>query len=231
MNRAIECLLYICCLAAPAEAQQVASVDLTQPSAPLKSVPMQPPSGCQKLTAGGIADGVVTHPNHEPRDITVEIVNITDDALAIGADVQAEVRLRNSGKYAIQIPWSTDPSKVNVGPSPFQVRWEEGSFAVVLDRTERLKSMTEHLFGSSLVKGSQVDILPGEWISAKVRFQLDLEYPLPGRSIKKGEHQLRVEWEQAAHAKDVKDCAVFSGFFAYRNYYDQQNPGVVIRVK
>lgn len=234
MNRVIYCFLCIGCIGAFATspaAQQIASLDLTRLSTTPKSARAQTlPKGCRELTLGGMGDGAVLPPNDGPRDITVEIANLKAETVVIGTVVHADVRFRNTGTGPVRIPWNTDPNKIETERVPYHANWEEGNFTFVLGRSERLKNMTQPLYGSSLTKGSQIDILPGEWVTAKVLFQLELEYPLPGRSIKKGEQQMQVEWEQASQTRDVKDCAVWSGFFSYGGYYHQHNPAVMVRV-
>lgn len=178
-----------------------------------------------------MADGIVAPPKEGPRDITVEIVRLNKEALAIGAVVQAEVRLRNSGTGPIRIPWNADPIKIDTGQTADHVNWEQGDFKFVLSPSGVLSSATQPLVGSSVVNGTELDILPGEWVTVKTSFRLELEWPQSGRTIEKGRQQLHVEWEQASHTKNVKDCAVSSGFFEYRGYYQQKNPAITIKVK
>src|ERR1700675_2688530 len=99
-----------CILATSAQGQQIASVDLTHPTVPTKSAGTQAlPKGCEKLLPG-YADGFVAPPNREAREIVVEMVKLSNENPVIGSEVQGEVQLRNTGKYPIKIPWSTDPN-------------------------------------------------------------------------------------------------------------------------
>jgi hypothetical protein len=219
-------------MAISARAQHVASIDLSRLSAPTKSAGELPlPKGCEKLLPGPLGDGAVIPPKNESREIVVELINQSHD-LVIGNVAQAEAQLRNTGKYPIWIPWSTDKTIVMSGQNPTQISWEEGNFNFVLQSHDKLKRVTQSLYGSKVVAGSEIMIRPGEWVTAKVPFELTLEYPLPGQLIKRGEGRLHVEWEQNSYTRSIKDCKLQTGFFEYgRLFYHEQNPQVMIRLK
>jgi hypothetical protein len=221
-----------CILASSAQAQQIASVDLTHSKVPTKSAGMQAlPKGCEKLLPGGIGDGFVAPPNHEPREIVVEMVKLSNETPVVGSEVQGEVQLQNIGKYPIKIPWSTDPNIIEKGQNPNRLQWEEGSFSIELKHGyELLVSLSQSLFGSRFSAGSELTIQPGEWVTAFVKFKLAPQYGPPGHSVRKGKRDLFVEWEQAGESKSIRNCAVSTGWFHYRNYYRQQNPTVTINV-
>jgi hypothetical protein len=221
-----------CILATSAQAQQIASVDLTLPKVPTKSAGTQAlPKGCERLLPGNIGDGAAVPPNHEPREIVVEMVKLSNENPVSGSEVQGEVQLRNSGKYPIKIPWSTDPNIIEKGQNPNRLQWEEGNFSIELKHGyELLASLSQSLFGSRFSAGSELTIQPGEWVTAFVKFTIAPQYGLPGHSMTKGKRDLFVEWEQAGELKDVRNCAVSTGWFHYRNYYRQQNPIVTINV-
>jgi hypothetical protein len=232
MNSAAQFAVCFCILATPAQGQQIASVDLTHRNIPAKFAGTQAlPKGCEKLLPGNIGDGFVAPPNHEAREIVVEMVKLSNENPVIGSEVQGEVQLRNSGKYPIKIPWSTDPSIIEKGQNPNLLRREEGSFSIELKRGyELLVSLSQSLFGSRFSPGSELTIQPGEWVTAVVKFKLAPHYGLPGQSVRKGKRDLFVEWEQAGRSKSVRNCAVTTGWFHYRDYYRQQNPTVTINV-
>lgn len=217
-------------LANPAYGQNVASIDLTHPAVSTNSAKQPLPKGCEKLLPGIMADGYVAPPDSEPREIVVEIVNVRQQNLVVGSAAQGEVQLRNTGKYPIQIPWSTDRTLIEKNQDPNHLTWEEGAFNFVLRGTGPLKQVEQSLYGSTLVVGSRVTIRPGEWVTAEVTFKLELEYPFLGQVIKQGEGQLRVEWEQGQYSRDIKECRVGSGYYRYANYYRQQNPAITIRL-
>ena len=222
-----------CILAATsAQAQQIASVDLTHAKVPTKSAGTQAlPKGCERLLPGDIADGAAVPPNHEPREIVVEMVKLSSENPVVGSEVRGEVQLQNIGKYPIKIPWSTDPNIIEKGQNPNRLQWEEGNFSIELKHGyELLASLSQSLFGSRFSAGSELTIQPGEWVTAFVKFKLAPQYGSPGHSVRKGKRDLFVEWEQVGREQALKDCAVSHGSFYYRNYYRQQNPTVTINV-
>jgi hypothetical protein len=235
MKIAIQCVSYIFILVVPANAQQIGSVDLTQLPTESKSEESRGrpvlPSGCERL-GGGIADGGYPIGKTQPHGITVEVTSMSNKDLVAGSFVQAEVRLRNMGEYPINIPWSTDPSTVEKNQNPNRHAWQVGSFQVLLDRNDLLKSPGQTLYGSKFSKGSMITIQHGEWIAAAIKFRLELEYPTGEEVLRMGNGQLRVEWKQAANTEtlDLKKCEQWSGHIAYDNFYQQQNRGVTITI-
>lgn len=232
MIRAIQITLIFALGTAPVAAQQVASVDLTRERTSAQSArePIGLPKGCQELSGGAIGDGAVMAPGGERREIAVEMIKVSNESPLAGEELLGQVRLRNISKYSISIPWSIDPAVATVGQDLSRIDWEEGEFRIVLERSDLLETLSRSLYGSRFVAGSLLTIRPGEWIIADLKFRLALQYPVAGRSIGKGQGQLRVEWEQATRARGVKNCAVSTGWFTYRNYYRQQSPSLTITI-
>jgi hypothetical protein len=234
MKKVIQLILFLYVLVNSAHAQQIASVDLTHPREPAESAWKHKktalPKGCEKLLPGMLGDGFVLPSDRGPRDIVLEIVKLSNENPVLGSEIQGEIRLRNSGKYPITIPWSTAPQIIEQDQNPNSIRWEEGRFNVRLRHGNGLENLGQPLFGSRFSPGSELTIRPGEWITAIVEFKLSPQYALPGQSIKKGKVELFVEWEQGAGSKDIKNCTVASSWFQYRDYYRQYNPSVTINI-
>jgi hypothetical protein len=240
MNREAQLAICFFMLATCARGQQVASVDLTHVNAPATPTGKQArPNPCELPRA--IGDGFVEPPDQEPRDIVVEMADISDHAPRIGSVVQGEVRLRNSGGHPFQIPWSVDPTVRGNGQNPQDsktgtaaVEWEEGSFNIYLQGSNLLKNFSQPLFSSKSAPGSQITIGPGEWVTVKIKFKIETAYPYPQPedSIKEGDGRLQVQWEQTAIAGTMNSngCLVGSGFFHYLDYYKQQNPAITIKL-
>jgi hypothetical protein len=223
-------------LVAPTQAQQIATVDLTHTKGTAQSgrklEKTELPKGCENLVPGMIGDGGVVPPNQEPREIGVEIVKLSNENPVLGSDLQAEIQLRNIGKYPIKIPWSTDPNMIGKGQEPNHLKWEEGSFRIELKHSyELLVNLSQTLFGTPFSAGSELTVQPGAWVTAVIKFKLAPQFALPEQSVRKGKRDLLVRWEQATESKDLKNCAVTTGWFDYRNYYKQQNPAIKINIK
>jgi hypothetical protein len=166
-------------MAIPARAQQIASVDLTKPPESAKDAEVRktndPPNGCLKLLPGRFSDGVVlAQQGHPQPEIVVEIIRVNDRILISGSESQVEVRLRNSGKELIHIPWSLDANTIQNGQDPNHVHWETGDFVVVLNGSRLAnRTLTQRLYSSEFSKGSQMTIQPGEWVTATIKFKLE----------------------------------------------------------
>jgi hypothetical protein len=216
-----------------ANGQQIGSIDLTKPPALEMSAERKKeealPNNCEKL-GGGTADGAVITQKGQPLEIIVEVKSLNSKEPNSGSEMQAEIRLRNHGKGDIKIPWGTNPEIAEMNQDSNNLHWEVGSFRILLDRSEVLKHPGQPLYGSEFSKGSILTIQPGQWITAMVKFRLELEYPLREQVVRTGKRQLRIEWEQAAYTKtlDEKKCQQWNGYFKY--FYQQINPAVAITI-
>jgi hypothetical protein len=218
-------------LAGGASAQQVGSVDLTQPYEKQKNDAM--PFGCKTLLPGPIGDAVPTTPDHQPHDIVVEIVKLGDDKPVLGDALKAQVRLKNSGTEPIEIPWSTDVKVAEAAEKAGNLDLQRGWFDVVI-RTKDfgdilLKNVGRALLSPNSAAGSRLAIRPGEWITAEI--QVKLEPDNSYRALSAGEAQLFVRWEQSGESQSVApNCTAASVYTHYDWYYRQQNPTITIQV-
>ena len=90
------------------------------------------------------------------------------------------------------------------------------------------RTLTQRLYGSEFVKGSQLTILPRGWITATIKFKLENMF-FPHRPLAAGESQLSVEWEQSARTRDIRECNAMDGNYVYG--YKQMNPTATIQLK
>jgi hypothetical protein len=218
--------------ALPARAQLVGTVDLTHPLEPQKveKPAADLPNGCTQL-GGGFADGFVRPDNGQRREISLEVIKSVPAPLALGAEFELEIRLKNTGRFTIQIPWSNDPATVSASPDNDQIEYESGEFDVsIADGAGRrilLKSLSRRLFGSNYATGSEIKIAPGQWVSVAVRQKLEPNYNFDDR-VDAGQATLTAEWRQARHHwhLDRVKCEVWRGASLYyglfdEGYYDQ----------
>lgn len=234
MKSAALCTFWIILLTVPSNGQQIGSVDLTHPPITdefeerLKGPFLS--NGCVK-SGGGIVDGAVVPKKNQLHEITVEVTNVSSEEPAAGSAMQAQVQLRNSGNYAIKIPWNTDPNAIKRSQNPNRVTWEAAGFRVLLDRDD-LKSLGQSLYGSEFSQGSMLTIQPAEWVMAKVKFRRELDHPYAEHVVRIGKRQLRVEWEQTSFTEtlDLKKCEQWSGYFTYQNFYHRQSPPFTVTV-
>lgn len=219
-----------------ARGQQIGSVDLTHPpkSDSISQNQTEPalPGGCEKILPGIIADGFVRSEDHHPREITLELIRVSADKAPVGSELGADVRLLNSGKQSIQIPWSIDPKTVTDGQGPSHREWEGGSFEVLLrgqlDNDVLLESPTYPLYGSKFSPGSLLTLRPGESVVAAIKFKVLSKYPVRRGPWKEGKMELLVEWRQTSINQDLVDCKMRKGFYQYQ--YEQKNLTTPIQV-
>ena len=227
-------ILAVCTVAG----QDPRSVDLSH-MPPISNLPELfqkkiPPTGCGKISDGGSADGIIQAADGEPRDIVVEIVKLDKAEATSGSELEAQVRLQNSSKHPIRIPWSTDPSIIDNPHDEAHLEWETATFQFSLANEDEdeiaLKSLTGWLYGSKLKEGSELTLQPRDSITAAVRIKLEDRAPLEPGPLKSGNWQLSAEWLQIGKSWQVRDCRSWNRNFIYQEFYRQKNPPVAIHI-
>jgi hypothetical protein len=222
--------------ASGARGQQIASLDLTHPPKSISTSQDQSkparPEGCEKILPGIIADGFMQSEDHLAREITLELISVSANKASVGSELAADVRLLNSGKQSIRIPWSINPSAVTDGQDPSHREWEGGSFEVLMrgqvDNDALLVSLTYPLYGSKFSPGSLLTLQPGQSVVAAIKFKLEARYPVRPGPWKEGKMELLVEWRQTSIYQDLVDCKMRRGFYEYQ--YEQKNLTMPIQV-
>jgi hypothetical protein len=222
----------------PCGAQQIASIDLSLP-ADSKALDdhyknLAQANGCKELPFGRVSDGIVMHPDSQPQKIELEILKLSDTKPRVGQELTAEVRLTNKSDRAFLIPWSTNIRVTTNVDDPKTEAWDMGSFQAVLkkgrSREIRLNSLSPPVYGAKYSRGSMLSIQPGEWITARIKFELLVAKDAEWDQLREGKSQLSVEWQQTGRTRAIHDCTMWSGFFPYRDYYSQQKLPVEIDV-
>jgi hypothetical protein len=232
-------------------AQEVGAVDLRPSSSPPKTTAdgkkkedsaaaeekdekKELPGGCEKLLPGIIADGFVNADDNQPRLILVEVVKISETEPEEGSELDAEVRLQNTGARTIEIPWSSDPNATETGQGKKGYEWQGGYFEVLFRAGNpngvMLKSLSPDLYGTRFHQGSLLTLQPGEWVTAKIKFKLEAKYLYSEGEFRGQQAELFVRWEQVSRVISIVDCKVRNGFYRYDYFYKQENRGVTIHV-
>jgi hypothetical protein len=167
------------------------------------------------------------------KKMKVELVSLRDEKLVIETESEAIVRLENIGNQPIKIPWSRNYPD-NDGQEPDDRSWEAGLFKLKLTSKRGsevdLKNMSQVLLASETVTGSKLTLKPGEWISAQIKFRVEVQHP-EYEKLEEGESKLLVEWFQTNRTYEVKDCGFTLGYYPYdRHYYQQENPAIGVKV-
>src|ERR1700730_12857651 len=217
-------------------AQEVGSVDLRPSAGPTKTPADEKKEkesataqekgeekklqgGCEKLLPGTIADGIVEPDDKQPRPIFVEVARVSEQEPAEGSELDAEVRLQNTGTRTIEIPWSRDPKVIEIGQGSNGYQWQGGYFEVFFRAGNpngvMLKSLSLDLYGTRFRPGSLLTLQPGQWITAKIRFRLEAEYLYKAGEFQGQKAELFVRWEQVNRVISIKDCKKWDSFFRY----------------
>ena len=193
-----------------------------------------PPNECTDIPDGGTADGIIQPEDGEPRDILVEIVRLKGAEVAAGSVVEAQVRLQNTSKHPIRIPWSTDPSIIQNPRDPEHLEWETATFQFSLSNEDddeiALTSLTGWLYGSKQREGSELTLQPRDSITASVRVKLEDKAPIEPGPIKAGDWQLSADWLQMGKSWQVRECRAWNRSYLYQEFYRQKNPSVPIHI-
>jgi len=236
VRRIIQPALLIFTLPISAHSQQTASKDLLRPavvdSAAQTEETHEYPNGCSKMGTGGIVNGVTLANDKVPRQIRVDLVEINKTKLAIGSEVVATAKLQNLGRKSIQIPWSTDFRTTVDGQNPDERSWEFAEFRMSLrDRKnpryfDQLVTTSQPLYASRFVAGSYLILKPGEWITARISFRIQVQRP-EFEELNVGKADLAMEWFQTGRTRVVKNCGVTLGYYPYDAPHGSLNRRVV----
>lgn len=228
-------------------AQEVGSIDLTQSSevpaaekktdsstSGAKEEKEKVPVGCPQILPGVIGDGFVEPEDYQQRPILVELVKISKDNPTDGREIEAEIRLQNSGTQSIKIPWSTEPGVIEMGQGPFDYEWEGGYFQVLFRAGNPngvlLISSDKELYGSNFVVGSMLTLEPGQWVTAKVNFKLVAQYFPKEGAFAGRKAELFVQWKQVKRSIRVSDCKRGNFYDRFERFYDEEDRGIIIQV-
>lgn len=142
-------------------AQEVGYLDLTDP-APRQR--LRSPNG----GTGGFCVGDGGDPKVAP-EITLTLVSIDKQAYSLGEEVTFEVRIENTGKQSIELPWTPHLGDLEPGDSTQPYTYD--SALVVLNFTDpdshRAFSLGGMFYGSTRVAGSLRELQPRD--SALIR--------------------------------------------------------------
>ena len=184
------------------------------------------------MTPGIIADGFTATNDKQPRPIRVAFTDLSSLKLRPGDKIEATVQLLNSGTKEIQIPWSTEWETTMAGQDPLSRSWTVGAFEVLIkgkQKSAELKGQAQDLYGSKFVSGSSLTLKPGEWISARINFMVEVANPAY-MEIDEGQSRLWVEWFQTTRRRSQKDCEVSQAYLPFKSYV-QENPPVIVQIE
>jgi hypothetical protein len=122
------------------------------------------------------------------------------------------------------------------GQDPDNRSWEFGEFRMsIRDKQnthyyDRLVTTSQPLYASQFVPGSNLTLKPGEWITARISFRIEVQNPT-FEEVNVGTAALAMEWFQTVRTRVVKDCGVTLGYFPYDDPFESRNRTVIAKVQ
>jgi hypothetical protein len=104
------------------------------------------------------------------------------------------------------------------GQNPDERYWEFGEFRMsVRDKHnkhyfDRLVTTSRPLYASKFVPGSSLTVKPGEWITARISFRIEVQNN-KFEAVNVGKAALAMEWFQTGRSRAVRNCGVTLGYF------------------
>jgi hypothetical protein len=149
-------------------AQEVGYLDLTDP-APHQRIhsPTGGGTGGFCMSGGGDSSAIP--------EITVNLTSVDKVAYSVGEEVTFEVKIQNTGRLGIEIPWT--PHLGDLEPSDPTRSYTYRTAVLVLtlkDPTSHdFLTFGEHFYGSSDVRGSIREFLPNQSIVIRARKKIE----------------------------------------------------------
>jgi len=108
-------------------------------------------------------------------ETSITLVYLDKTSYSIGEEVTYEVKIENTGKEPIEIPWT--PHLGDLEPADSSQSYTYLDAAISLDFTEpnsnRRFSIYSFSYGSSDLAGTTRKLLPGQWIFVRARQKLE----------------------------------------------------------
>jgi len=92
------------------------------------------------------------------------------------------------------------------------------------------RATSQPLYGSEFVPGSNLSLKPGEWITARISFRIEVKNP-KSEKLKVGRADLAMEWFQTGRTRVVKNCGVTFVYFPYDGPFESLNRRVVLECR
>jgi hypothetical protein len=157
-----------------APAQEIGYVDLTDNN-------FRERSRQTRTSSGGCAGG--PHAVQESQfEVTVTLLSLSKVRYRIGDEVTFEIKVLNSGKKAILVPWTPHFGDLEPADANSSYKYRVGVILLMFKDPKGLEfSIAESLYGSPDVPGSLRELPPGQWFTVKGQKSIDLRDPKWGK--------------------------------------------------
>lgn len=150
----------------PVRAQEIGYVDLTDNNFRERSRPTR--------TFGGGCSGS-DHGAPSRAEVTATVVSLDQMRYRIGDEVTFEIKVLNSGKENIVVPWTPHLGDLELAITRRSYKYRVGVVLLVFRDVEGHElSISESLYGSPDVPGTLRQLSPGEWFTIKGRKRIDV---------------------------------------------------------
>jgi hypothetical protein len=149
-------------------AQEVGYLDLTDP-APRQRIHSPTGGGTGGFCVSGGGDFSAMP------EITVSLSSMDKLAYSIGEEVTFEVKIQNTGRHGIEIPWTRHLGDLEPSDPTQSYTYRTAVLLLTLkDPTSHdFLTLGEHFYGSSDVRGSIRELLPSQSIVIRARKQIE----------------------------------------------------------
>ena len=147
-------------------AQEIGYIDLTDNVFRERSRPAQ-------RNGGGC--GSSPHAQQSQSEVTVTVVSLDKIRYRIGEEVTFEIKVLNSGKKTIIVPWTPHSGDLEPADAHSSYRYRVSTISLDFkDPQSREFSIFENLYGSPNVPDSLRELSPGQWFTVRGRKRLVL---------------------------------------------------------
>jgi hypothetical protein len=166
MNQLVSCM-FLLLIVAPCFAQEVGYLDLTGMHIRESTWPRH---------GGGGMCGTVDHAGPTLQELTTTLSFIETTRFRIGEEITFEIKVQNTGKRTLTIPWTPHLADLEPGHVPRSHIYLTGAVALTFTDAEgREEQLHEIVYGDRSVAGTLRRLRPGEWFSVKMRKKITVD--------------------------------------------------------
>jgi len=119
---------------------------------------------------GGGSCGFADHAQYP--EVLVRLMSLDNMQYGLGEDVTFEVRIQNTGKELIILPWSPELAELEP-PNQFEsYSYRQGTISLDFHIGDRQFSIFSNLYGSPAVLASMKELLPGQSVRVRASAKL-----------------------------------------------------------
>jgi len=123
-----------------------------------------------RSVGGGCGGTSHSVPESHPLEVIATIVSLDKMRYRIGEEVTFEIKILNSGKRTLIVPWTPHLGDLEPADSRSSYKYRVGVVVLSFSDPEGKEfSVSESLYGSSSVSGSLRELSPGEWFTVRGR--------------------------------------------------------------